>query len=223
LETQRIQSLNNFSRLEEFYFCHRDNGNDNFPEGLLVGLFQAANTKLRKIKLSYHNMNVINAIALNCLNIEILRLTTPLNRRCVLRVLSSCSKLKDFSFEGENGHNENDLFIQMAKKVPSTLEKLEIQMCLQRPWIFSPDSLKTFLKASNLQLLRIIHKEPQQTLDQQFSNPLTPKNSSMKTLTKDHLEVIKESGIGLYMTSGVKFSRKLYPDYVHTIEIPRRV
>ncbi|PKC11852.1 hypothetical protein RhiirA5_353757 [Rhizophagus irregularis] len=112
----------------------------------------------------------------------------------------------------------------MSKFVPLTLEILEIQMCLQHPWIFSADSLKFFLKASkNLKLLKIIHKEPQQTLDQQFSNPLTPENSTMKTLSREHFDVIKESGIGLYMTSGIKFSKKLYPNYVHTIEIPRKI
>ncbi|RIA93755.1 hypothetical protein C1645_803920 [Glomus cerebriforme] len=219
LNTQQFLSLNGIPGLQEFYFCHKDD--DDFPEDLIIRLFHS---NLRKIKLSYHTLNIINAIIYNCPDLEILKLSTPLNRSCVLDIFSTCNLLKDFSFEGEDGYNENDLLIQMSKFVPLTLENLEIQMCLQHPWIFSPDSLKIFLKASkNLKLLRIIHKEPQQTLDQQFSNPLTPKNSTMKTLTKDHLDVIKESGIGLYMTSGIKFSKKLYPNYVHTVVIPRRI
>ncbi|CAG8525068.1 10781_t:CDS:2 [Rhizophagus irregularis] len=173
--------------------------------------------------LNFSSLN--EAIIINCPNLEILKLSTSLNRKNILDIFSSCNQLKYFSFKGNHGgNNENNLLIQMSKFVPLTLEILEIQMCLQHPWIFSADSLKFFLKASkNLKLLKIIHKEPQQTLDQQFSNPLTPENSTMKTLSREHFDVIKESGIGLYMTSGIKFSKKLYPNYVHTIEIPRKI
>ncbi|RGB43832.1 hypothetical protein C1646_798027 [Rhizophagus diaphanus] len=220
LESLNFASLNGIPSLEEFYYCHKID--DYFPENLIISLFHS---NLRKIKLSFHTMNIIEAIIINCPNLEILKLSTSLNRKNILDIFSSCNQLKHFSFKGKHGgNNENNLLIQMSKFVPLTLEILEIQMCLQHPWIFSADSLKFFLKASkNLKLLKIIHKEPQQTLDQQFSNPLTPENSTMKTLSRDHFDVIKESGIGLYMTSGIKFSKKLYPNYVHTIEIPRKI
>ncbi|CAI2163699.1 16955_t:CDS:1 [Funneliformis geosporum] len=222
LENQQFNSTDNFHSLEELYYCLRVD--DIFPEKLLVGIFKTANTKLRKIKLSYHTIKVIRAIIFNCLNVEILNLSTiSLSHNIILRIFDTCTRLKHFTFEGERGYDENDLLIQMSKYVPITLETLEIKMLLQYPWIFSAASLKVFLKASkNLRLLKIIHKEPQQTLDQQFSNPLTPKNSSMKILTKDHFDVIEELGIGLYMSSGIKFSKKLYPNYVHTIVIPSK-
>ncbi|CAG8689569.1 7963_t:CDS:1, partial [Funneliformis caledonium] len=222
LENQQFRSIDNFQKLEEFYYCHRDD--DIFPEELLVGIFQTANTRLRKIKLSYHTVKVICAITFNCLNVEILNLSTlPLSHKIILKIFNSCTRLKHFTFEGERGNNENNMLIQMSKYVPITLETLEIKMYLQNPWVFSATSLKVFLEASkSLRLLKIIHKEPQQTLDQQFSNPLTPRNSSMKTLSKDHFAVIEELGIGLYMSSGIKFSKKLYPNYVHTIVIPSK-
>ncbi|GBB90108.1 hypothetical protein RclHR1_00170012 [Rhizophagus clarus] len=220
LETQTFSSLKGIPSLEEFYYCHKDD--DYFPEHLIIRLFHS---NLRKIKLSYHTMNIIRAIILNCPNLEILKLSTCLHRESILDIFTYCNQLKEFSFKGDHGgYNENDLLIRLSKYVPLTLEILEIQMCLQHPWIFSADSLKIFLKATkNLKLLRIIHKEPQQTLDQQFSNPLTPENSTMKTLSQDHLNVIEESGIGLYMTSGIKFSKKLYPNYIHTIKIPGKI
>jgi hypothetical protein len=219
LETRKFSSLNGIPSLKEFYYCHKDH--DFFPEDLIIRLF---NSNLRKIKLSYHTINIIEAIIFDCPKLEILKLSSSLDRKSILNIFSSCNHLKEFSFKGDyGGYNENDLLIQMSENVPLTLEILEIQMRLQHPWIFSADSLKIFLKScKNLNLLKIIHKEPQQTLDQQFSNPLTPENSTMKTLSKDHFNVIEESGIGLYMTSGIKFSKKLYPNYIHTIEIPRK-
>ncbi|CAI2177293.1 5722_t:CDS:2 [Funneliformis geosporum] len=214
LECPRVLEVSkSFPLLEEFYY----GGCFEMPEEFIIGILKTSSVNLRRLTLKDYTPGVIVAITTYCKNLEDLFLL-DLDDEEILSIFRHCTKLKNFTFNGGDGLEADDLFRRLATCVPKTLEYMCIIMELKEPWVFSAEALKDFLDVAtnySFKYFTINHRDFTDD-DEEIIN--FPEYATMTTFNDEHLKVIRKSGINFHTHCGYVLAE--YPDFVSEINIP---